>query len=80
MIRTAYVHPAKEMYRMATVTDPVCGMTLDSSQAEAQTVYKDKAYYFCSVDCRKTFEANPKEFADKAPVQSPPAGDEPIPL
>jgi P-type Cu+ transporter len=68
------------MYRMATVTDPVCGMTFDSSQAEAQAMYKGKAYYFCSNDCRKTFEANPKEFVGKEPVQTPPVEDEPIPL
>jgi YHS domain-containing protein len=55
-------------------------MTFDSSQAEAQSIYKDKAYYFCSNDCRKTFEANPKEFVGKEPVQAPPVEDEPIPL
>ena len=47
---------------MATVTDPVCGMTFDSSQAEAQTTYDGVSYFFCSQDCRKTFEENPKEF------------------
>ena len=47
---------------MAMVKDPVCGMEMDSSQAPAQTVYKDQAYYFCSEDCRRTFEENPKEF------------------
>ena len=65
---------------MATVTDPVCGMTFDSSQAEAQSIYKDKAYFFCSADCRKTFEANPKEFVGKESAQTPPVEDEPIPL
>ena len=47
---------------MAMVKDPVCGMEFDESQAAAQTVYQDRAYYFCSEDCRRTFEANPKEF------------------
>ncbi len=47
---------------MAMVTDPVCGMTFDSSQAEAQTIYKGATYFFCSVECRRTFEENPKEF------------------
>ncbi len=47
---------------MAMVKDPVCGMELDTSQAPAQTVYEDRAYYFCSDDCRRTFEENPKEF------------------
>jgi YHS domain-containing protein len=39
-------------------------MEFDSSQAEAQTIYKDQTYHFCSTDCRRTFEANPKEFVD----------------
>ena len=51
---------------MATVTDPVCGMQLDTSQAAAQTVYEGQAYYFCSEECRKTFEENPKEFLESA--------------
>ena len=47
---------------MAMVTDPVCGMQIDSSQAEAQTVHEGQAYFFCSQECRRTFEENPKEF------------------
>lgn len=56
---------------MAQVTDPVCGMTLDSSQAAAQTIYKDQTYFFCSQDCRQTFEKNPKEFT-KGTAATPP--------
>ena len=54
---------------MAKVKDPVCGMEFDQSQAEAQTTYNGQAYYFCSQECRKTFEENPGEFvkADTAP-------------
>jgi YHS domain-containing protein len=47
---------------MAPVTDPVCGMQLEPSQAEAQTVYDGRAYYFCSEECRRAFEENPEEF------------------
>lgn len=47
---------------MANVTDPVCGMQFDSSQAEAQTNHNGTAYYFCSEECRKLFEANPDEY------------------
>lgn len=47
---------------MAQVKDPVCGMELDESQAQAQTTYKGQAYYFCSDECRKTFEENPEEY------------------
>ena len=58
---------------MAQVTDPVCGMQLDSSQAAAQTIYQDQVYFFCSEDCRRTFEENPKEFVG----QSGQAGEAP---
>lgn len=51
---------------MAQVTDPVCGMQFDSSQAAAQTIYQDQAYFFCSEDCRRTFEENPKEFVGQS--------------
>ena len=47
---------------MATVTDPVCGMQFDQSQAAAQTVHEGTAYYFCSEECRRTFEEDPAEF------------------
>jgi YHS domain-containing protein len=47
---------------MAMVKDPVCGMEIDSSQAAAQTTYQGQAYFFCSEDCRRTFEENPEEF------------------
>ena len=46
---------------MAMVKDPVCGMEIDSSQAAAQTIYEGQAYYFCSQECRRTFEENPRE-------------------
>lgn len=54
---------------MAKVKDPVCGMEFDSSQAEAQTIYQGQAYFFCSQDCRRTFEDNPKEFVGKTAGQ-----------
>lgn len=50
---------------MAKVKDPVCGMEIDESQAEAQTTYNGQAYYFCSEDCLRTFEENPEEFVGK---------------
>ena len=47
---------------MAKVTDPMCGMTIDSSQAEAPTIYQGQAYFFCSQECRRMFEDNPKQY------------------
>ena len=47
---------------MAMMKDPVCGMELDSSQASAQSQYQGQTYYFCSVECKQKFDANPKQF------------------
>lgn len=54
---------------MAKVKDPVCGMEFDSSQAEAQTTYHGRPYYFCSEECRRTFDENPQEFVSEAGTQ-----------
>ena len=51
---------------MAMVKDPVCGTEIDTSQAAAQTIYEGQAYYFCSEECRRTFEQNPKECLKQA--------------
>ena len=47
---------------MATVTDPVCGTPIDSSQAAAQTTYDGVAYAFCSEACRQTFREDPEAY------------------
>jgi Cu+-exporting ATPase len=45
-------------------------MKLDSSQAPAQTLYQGQAYYFCSDECRRTFEQNPEEYVRQQSSQS----------
>ena len=49
---------------MAMVTDPVCGMRIDTEDAAATADYEGKTYYFCSQVCRDTFVADPASFAD----------------
>jgi len=51
---------------MAMAKDPVCGMEIDSSQAAAQSQYQGQTYYFCSVECKQKFDANPKAFLKNA--------------
>jgi Cu+-exporting ATPase len=46
---------------MATVTDPVCGMQVDPSLADAQMVYEGQAYSFCSAECLQKFRDNPQQ-------------------
>ena len=43
---------------MATVTDPVCGMTIDSAAA-ASADHQGVTYYFCSPACQERFQAEP---------------------
>jgi transcriptional regulator GlxA family with amidase domain len=42
---------------------PVCGMDVDPATAP-KSVFKGKAYYFCSDDDKKVFDAAPDKFAD----------------
>jgi YHS domain-containing protein len=46
--------------------DPVCGMSVDEKSAEATSSHKGKTYYFCSEDCKKTFDKQPDAYAKQA--------------
>ena len=41
--------------------DPVCGMEVNEN-TEARSIYKGKAYYFCSAACKQKFEKNPENY------------------
>lgn len=45
--------------------DIVCGMTLSSTYGCEFSKYNDEIYYFCSAECKKEFEEDPREFIDK---------------
>ena len=47
-------------------TDPVCGLKVDEHNAEFQTQFAGKKYYFCSDECRREFEERPEEFVETA--------------
>lgn len=42
--------------------DPVCGMELSRITAIDAMEYKDKTYYFCTRECRETFETDPEKY------------------
>jgi YHS domain-containing protein len=44
--------------------DPVCGMSVDTDDAETST-YQGKSYYFCSDDCKMEFDKQPEEFTSE---------------
>jgi Cu+-exporting ATPase len=48
---------------MAMVTDPVCGMRIDSEDAAARAEHRGVTYYFCSQACHDTFVAAPGSHA-----------------
>ncbi len=42
--------------------DPVCGMTIDEKTARFNSEYKGKRYYFCSLECKTSFDKNPERY------------------
>nr|MBA2772011.1 YHS domain-containing protein [Sphingomonas sp.] len=52
-----------------TVTDPVCGMKVDTQTSIHRHDLGDTPYYFCSARCLEKFKANPGQYLN------PPAQD-----
>lgn len=50
---------------MAQAKDPVCGMVIEESDAVGTSEYEGKRYYFCSDDCKTSFDENPEDYAEK---------------
>ena len=48
------------------VTDPVCGMTIESKKAVAREARQGQTYYFCSKSCQEKFRAAPDQYVKKA--------------
>jgi xanthine dehydrogenase accessory factor len=42
--------------------DPVCGMTVDTSDATHSAMHQDQTYFFCCSGCRQQFLADPARF------------------
>jgi Cu+-exporting ATPase len=47
----------------AMVTDPVCGMRIDTDDAVAIAEHDGTTYYFCSQACHDEFMADPDRYA-----------------
>ncbi|QVM82759.1 heavy metal translocating P-type ATPase [Novosphingobium decolorationis] len=56
-----------------TVTDPVCGMTVDPATSPHHTEHEGQAYHFCSARCQARFEDDPARWLEGA------GADEPVP-
>ena len=46
----------------ARVVDPVCGMTIDSVTAAAETCHDGTRIFFCMTRCHDAFLAHPERF------------------
>lgn len=44
------------------VTDPVCGAEVNPVETEIQSEKDGDMYYFCSIDCRESFEEDPDRY------------------
>lgn len=44
------------------VTDPVCGMTVNTAKSPHRFDYNDETYHFCSAGCLTKFSADPDRF------------------
>jgi Cu+-exporting ATPase len=42
--------------------DPVCSMAVDENNATATSDHNGTTYYFCSVDCKEEFDADPTSY------------------
>ena len=51
------------MPTQSTVTDPVCGMSIDPASAARTVEHNGKTYHFCSKHCADTFEKDPGKYA-----------------
>lgn len=47
---------------MPKTMDVVCGMMVDTDTAAARSTFDGTTYYFCTVECRDLFEANPARY------------------
>ena len=45
--------------------DPICKMNVDEDTAQYTSEYKGKTYYFCAPGCKKKFDENPEQYAEK---------------
>ena len=56
------------------VIDPVCGMTVDPSNAAGSYEYNGKTYYFCCTHCLHRFQKDPESFLNKTAAPPQPVG------
>ncbi len=63
---------------MPRVTDPVCGMEIDSEKAAAREPHGDHEHFFCSENCARAFRLEPTRYsvAEEMRERTPPRMEE----
>jgi YHS domain-containing protein len=42
--------------------DPVCAKSVNPERASCTSDYQDRTFYFCSLQCKQLFDAEPGEY------------------
>jgi YHS domain-containing protein/uncharacterized membrane protein YraQ (UPF0718 family) len=53
--------PGGQMEKQSAI-DPVCGMSVDPEQAEYRSFQNGEVYYFCSAECKESFDKDPGKY------------------
>ena len=56
---------SEEVVSEDLVKDPVCGMEIDSASAAGSSEYEGQTHYFCNLNCKQSFDAEPEKYAKK---------------
>ncbi|MCH7810436.1 MAG: YHS domain-containing protein [Chloroflexi bacterium] len=56
---------SEEVVLEELVTDPVCGMEIDPASAAGSSEYEGQTHYFCNLNCKQSFDAEPEKYAPK---------------
>jgi len=56
---------SEEVVSEDLVKDPVCGMEIDPASAAGSSKYEGRTIYFCNLNCKQSFDAEPEKYAKK---------------
>jgi phosphatidylglycerol---prolipoprotein diacylglyceryl transferase len=51
--------------RASMERDVICGMQVDPAKAAGKSEYNGRTFYFCSMACKRKFDAEPAKYASK---------------
>ena len=60
---TSATRNSEDVMSEQLVKDPVCGMEIDPASAAGSSEYEGQTIYFCNLNCKKSFDAEPEKYA-----------------